>query len=236
QRLSATWASSMRRQRRTRLTLTGRATSGVSSACLGSSLVRHGLVGGRPMKSPASSTVARPLSRGTCCAAGRPRCWSSWARPGSLARLVESVVSGLESRGIIDPETARGLRELTDNLLGIISGLYDRAKELWDQLGQVDLGEYLDQARRFRDELEALGDVAEQERLAILARIERLDELVEIERLVAQVTGQAFDETRFRAQELSRAITQVARQMFEAGESVETITETIAPLVEQLEP
>src|SRR5690606_12277568 len=46
----------------------------------------------------------------------------------------------------------------------------------------------------------------------------------------------AFDETRFRAQELSRAITQVARQMFEAGESVEAITETIAPLVEQLEP
>src|SRR5690606_16903968 len=101
--------------------------------------------------------------------------------PGFLARLVESVVSGLESRGIIDPETARGLRELTDNLLGIISGLYDRAKELWDQLGQVDLGEYIDQARRFRDELEALGDVAEQERLAILSRIERLDELVRSE-------------------------------------------------------
>src|SRR5690606_9267974 len=156
--------------------------------------------------------------------------------PGFIARLVESVVSGLESRGIIDPETARGLRELTDNLLGIISGLYDRAKELWDQLGQVDLGEYIDQARRFRDELEALGDVAEQERLAILDRIERLDELVEIERLVAQATGQAFNETRFRAQELSRAITQLARQMFEAGESVEAITETIAPLVEQLEP
>src|SRR5690606_32917954 len=156
--------------------------------------------------------------------------------PGFLARLVESVVGGLESRGIIDPETARGLRELTDNLLVIISGLYDRAMELWDQLGQVDLGEYIDQARRFRDELEALGDVAEQERLAILDRIERLDELVEIERLVAEATGQAFDETRFRAQELSRAITQVARQMFEAGESVETITETIAPLVEQLEP
>src|SRR5690606_17888959 len=156
--------------------------------------------------------------------------------PGFIAQLVESVVSRLESRGIIDPETARGLRELTDNLLGIISGLYDRAKELWDQLGQVDLGEYIDQARRFRDELEALGDVAEQERLAILSRIERLDELVEIERLVAQATGQAFDETRFRAQELSRAITQVARQMFEAGESVEAIAETIAPWVAELEP
>src|SRR5690606_4002961 len=139
--------------------------------------------------------------------------------PGFIVRLVESVVSGLESRGIIDPETARGLRELADNLLGIIGGLYDRAKEVWDQLGQVDLGEYLDQARRFRDELEALGDVAEQERLAILARIERLDELVAIERLVAEATGQAFDETAFRAQELSKAITQVARQMFEAGES-----------------
>src|SRR5690606_5667492 len=99
-----------------------------------------------------------------------------------------------------------------------------------------DLGEYLDQARRFRDELEALGDVAEQERLAILARIERLDELVEIERLVAQATGQAFDETAFRAQELSKAITQVAQQMFEAGESVEAVAEAIAPLAEQLEP
>src|SRR5690606_28056052 len=75
-----------------------------------------------------------------------------------------------------------------------------------------------------------------QERLAILARIERLDELVEIERLVAQATGQAFDETAFRAAELSRAITQVARQMFEAGESVEAIAEAVAPLVEQLEP
>src|SRR5690606_32195275 len=39
---------------------------------------------------------------------------------GFIARLVESVVSGLESRGIIDPETARGLRELADNLLSII--------------------------------------------------------------------------------------------------------------------
>src|SRR5690606_8507560 len=125
---------------------------------------------------------------------------------------------------------------LADNLLGIIGGLYDRAKELRDQLGQVDLGEYIDQARRFRDELGALGDVAEQERLAILARIERLDELVEIERLVAQATGQAFDETAFRAAELSRAITQVARQMCEAGESVEAIAEAVAPLVEQLEP
>src|SRR5690606_29364064 len=47
---------------------------------------------------------------------------------------------------------------------------------------------------------------------------------------------QAFDETAFRAAELSRAITQIARQMFEAGESVEAITEAIAPLVEQLEP
>src|SRR5690606_14661222 len=83
---------------------------------------------------------------------------------------------------------------------------------------------------------EVLGDVAEQERLAILARIERLDDLVEIERLVAETTGQAFDETAFRAAELSRAITQIARQMFEAGESVEAITEAIAPLVEQLEP
>src|SRR5690606_5926067 len=90
--------------------------------------------------------------------------------------------------------------------------------------------------RRFRDELEALGDVAEQERLAVLARIERLDELVEIERLVAQATGQAFDEAAFRAAELSRAITQVARQMFEAGERVEAIAEAVAPLVEQLEP
>src|SRR5690606_7250498 len=81
--------------------------------------------------------------------------------PGLIARLIESVVSGLESRGIIDPETARGLRELTDNLLSIIGGLYDRAVELWDQLGQIDLGEYIDQARRFRDELEALGDIAE---------------------------------------------------------------------------
>jgi len=150
--------------------------------------------------------------------------------------LVESVIGSLESRGVIDPETARGLRELTDNLLGIISSLYDRAKELWDQLGQVDLGEYIDQARRFRDELEALGDVAEQERLAILARIERLDELVEIERLVAEATGQAFDEAAFRAQELSRAIVQTARAMFEAGESVEAIAEAIAPWVEQLGP
>src|SRR5690606_35482705 len=156
--------------------------------------------------------------------------------PGFLARLIESVIGGLESRGIIDPETARGLRELADNLMSIIGGLYDQAKELWEQLGQVDLDEYVEKALRFREELEALGDVAEQERLAILARIDRLDELVEIEWLVAQATGQAFDETRFRAQELSRAITQVARQMFEAGESVETITETIAPLVEQLEP
>src|SRR5690606_6002863 len=143
---------------------------------------------------------------------------------------------GLESRGIIDPETARGLRELTDNLLGIISGLYDRAKELWDQLGQVDLGEYIDQARRFRDELEALGDVAEQERRAILDRIERLDELVEIERLVAETTGQAFDETAFRAQELSRAIVQTARTMFEAGQDAEAVWRVIAPWVEQLEP
>src|SRR5690606_37423036 len=142
----------------------------------------------------------------------------------------------LESRGVIDPETARGLRELTDNLLGIVGSLYDRVKELWDQLGQVDLGEYIDQARRFRDELEALGDVAEQERLAILARIERLDELVEIERLVAEATGQAFDEAAFRAQELSRAIVQTARAMFEAGESVEAIAEAIAPWVEQLGP
>src|SRR5690606_7759406 len=108
----------------------------------------------------------------------------------------------------------RSLRELADNLLNIVGGLYDRAVELWEQLGQIDLGEYIDQARRFRDELEALGDVAEQERLAVLARIERLDELVEIERLVAQATGQAFDEAAFRAAELSRAITQVARQMF----------------------
>src|SRR5690606_19718928 len=90
--------------------------------------------------------------------------------------------------------------------------------------------------RRFRDELEALGDVAELERLAILARIERLDELVAIERLAAEATGQAFDEAAFRAAELSRAITQVARQMFEAGESVEAVAEAIAPLAEQLEP
>src|SRR5690606_31862968 len=86
--------------------------------------------------------------------------------PGFLARLVESVVGGLESRGIIDTETASGIRELFENLTTIIGSLYDRAKELWDQLGQIDLGEYIDQARRFRDELEALGDVAEQERLA----------------------------------------------------------------------
>src|SRR5690606_11467819 len=150
--------------------------------------------------------------------------------------LVESAIGSLESRGVIDPETARGLRELIDNLLGIVGSLYDRAKELWDQLGQVDLDEYIDQARRFRDELEALGDVAEQERLAILARIERLDELVEIERLVAEATGQAFDEAAFRAQELSRAIVQTARAMFEAGESVEAIAKAIAPWVEQLEP
>jgi len=156
--------------------------------------------------------------------------------PGFIARLVESVIGGLESRGIIDPETASGLRELFGNLTTIIGSLYDRAKELWDQLGQFDLGEYVAEARRFREELEALGDVAEQERLAILDRIERLDELVEIERLVAEATGQAFDETAFRAAELSRAITQVARQMFEAGESVEAIAETIAPWVEQLEP
>src|SRR5690606_4607967 len=44
--------------------------------------------------------------------------------PGFIARLVESVVGGLESRGIIDPETARSLRELADNLLSIIGGLY----------------------------------------------------------------------------------------------------------------
>src|SRR5690606_25848046 len=156
--------------------------------------------------------------------------------PGFLARLVESVVSGLESPGIIDPEPARGLRELTDNLLGILCGLYARARELWDQLGQIDLGEYIDQARRFRDELEALGDVAEQERLAILSRIERLDELVEIERLVAQATGQAYAEPAFRAAGLRRAITQVARQMFEGGESVEAIAEAVAPLIEQLQP
>src|SRR5690606_29515032 len=155
---------------------------------------------------------------------------------GFLARLVESVVGGLESRGIIDTETASGIRELFENLTTIIGSLYDRAKELWDQLGQVDLDEYVAEARRFLDELEALGDVAEQERLAILARIERLDDLVEIERLVAETTGQAFDETALRVTELSRAITQVARQMFEAGESVEAIAEAIAPLVEQLEP
>src|SRR5690606_3875048 len=75
--------------------------------------------------------------------------------PVFLARLVESVVGGLESRGIIDPETARGLRELFGNLTTIIGGLYDWAKELWDQLGQFDLGEYVAEARRFRDELEA---------------------------------------------------------------------------------
>ena len=156
--------------------------------------------------------------------------------PGFIARLVESVVGGLESRGIIDPETARSLRELADNLLSIVGSLYDRAVELWDQLGQIDLGEYIDQARRFGEELEALGDVAEQERQAIRDRIDRLDDLVEIERLVAETTGQAFDETAFRAAELGRAITQVARQMFEAEESVEAILEVIAPWVEQLEP
>src|SRR5690606_21038225 len=65
---------------------------------------------------------------------------------------------------------------------------------------------------------------------------ERLDELVAIERLVAEATGQAFDETAFRAQELSKAITQVARQMFEAGESVEAIAEAVASLIERLAP
>src|SRR5690606_33610729 len=65
--------------------------------------------------------------------------------PGCLAPLVASVVGGGERRGMLDPEAARSLRELADTLLGINGGLYDGAKELGDQLGKVDLGEYLGQ-------------------------------------------------------------------------------------------
>src|SRR5690606_8918135 len=104
---------------------------------------------------------------------------------GAIARMIESVISGLETRGIIDLDTARGLRDLFGNLLNIVGSLYDRAKELWDQLGQVDdrFEEALEQVRRFREELEELGDVTLQMVLAARARIERLDDLVEIERL-----------------------------------------------------
>src|SRR5690606_11865115 len=84
--------------------------------------------------------------------------------------------------------------------------------------------------------LEELGNIALRTRQAAEARIARLDDLVEIERMVAEATGQAFNETQFRALELSRAIVQTARAMFEAGESVETVAATIAPWVEQLEP
>src|SRR5690606_21608559 len=111
------------------------------------------------------------------------------------------------SRGIIDPDTARGLRDLFGNLLDVVGSLYDRAKELWDQLGQVDdrFEEALAQVRRFQEDLDELGDVTLQVVLAARARIERLDDRVEIERLTARTTGQAFDEVRFRAEELSRA-------------------------------
>src|SRR5690606_20848027 len=114
----------------------------------------------------------------------------------------------------------------------------DRAIELWDLLGQVEdrFEEALAQVSSFQEELDELGDVTLQMVLAARARIERLDDLVEIERLIARTTGQAFDEVRFRAEELSRAIIQTARAMFEAGESAEAVAEVIAPWVEQLEP
>lgn len=158
--------------------------------------------------------------------------------PGAIARMIESVIAGLETRGIIDPDTARGLRDLFGNLLDIVGSLYDRAIELWDLLGQVEdrFDEALAQVSRFQEELDELGDVTLQMVLAARARIERLDDLVEIERLIARTTGQAFDEVRFRAEELSRAIIQTARAMFEAGESAEAVAEVIAPWVEQLEP
>src|SRR5690606_22583228 len=119
-----------------------------------------------------------------------------------------------------------------------VSSLAQRAQDLWDQLGRFDkqLEEALEQARRFRDELEALGDVASQIVEAAQARIGRLDDLVEIERVVAHATGQAFDETRFRAQELSRAISEVARAMFEAGRSMEEVAAVIGPWAAELEP
>src|SRR5690606_3266260 len=107
-----------------------------------------------------------------------------------------------------------------------------------DALGQVEdrFDEALAEVSRFQEELEELGNVTLQIVEAARARIERLDDLVEIERLIAQTTGQAFDEVRFRAEELSRAIIQTARAMFEAGESAEAVAEVIAPWVEQLEP
>src|SRR5690606_28860443 len=152
------------------------------------------------------------------------------ADPGLIARLIEAIVSGLESREIIDAETAQALRDLFGHLTSIVGSLSDRAQELWESLGRADerLEEALSQAAKFRDGLEKLSDVAARARAAAEARIARLDDLVEIEALVAHATGEAFDETRFRAQELSRAIVQTARAMFEAEASAEQVAEAIA--------
>src|SRR5690606_21168495 len=113
--------------------------------------------------------------------------------PGLIAQLIEAVVSGLESREIIDAETAQALRDLFGHLTGIVGSLSDRARELWESLGRADerLEEALAQAAKFRDELEKLNDIAAQARAAAEARIARLDDLVEIEALVAHATGQA---------------------------------------------
>lgn len=159
-------------------------------------------------------------------------------QPGFLERVVESVIRGLEDRQLIDPQTAQSLRDLFGQMVDIISSLTQRAQDLWDRLGGFDdqLEEALEQARRFRDELEALGDVTNKIVAAAQARIDRLDDLVEIERVIAHATGQAFDETRFRAQELSRAISEVARAMFEAGRSMEEVAAVIGPWAAELEP
>ena len=105
--------------------------------------------------------------------------------PGFLARLVESVVGGLESRGIIDPETAkeptRARRQLAwHRQRPVRPGRGALGSARADRFGRVHRS-----GQAVRRGVGCAGRCSRSGATGHPDRIDRLDDLVEIERLVA---------------------------------------------------